>query len=383
MKSILPLCLVVVAACASEAPAPDYGRELPPGQMALRKITDPKRLPDFSGGYAQRDGLAQAIDRSLAYMSKPSSKQFYPYLDITHERCVKSLQAFKALLSECGSGADLHRKIVEKFDVYESVGWDGSGTVLFTAYCEPIYEGSLAPTAEFKYPLYKLPQDLVKEKDGTPVGRRTPSGEITSYYTRREIEERSLLKGMELVYLRDPVEVYIIHVQGSGRIQLPDGKEMRIGYAGKTDRPYTSVGKEMIKDGRIPRSELSLQRIKDYFKSHPAEVQSYLYRNESYVFFTKRDGGPYGTINEALTPLHSIATDKGVFPRAAVAYAVTQLPQSSTRPEPFRSFLLDQDSGGAIRSAGRADIYYGSGPVAESKAGHTHDEGRLYYIFLK
>jgi membrane-bound lytic murein transglycosylase A len=255
--------------------------------------------------------------------------------------------------------------------------------VLFTAYCEPIYQGSLTPTAEFKYPLYKLPPDLVKEKDGTPRGRKTASGEITSYYSRREIEERQILKGLELVYLRDPLEVYIIPVQGSGRIQLANGTEMRIGYAGKTDRPYTSIGKEMVREGKIPKGELSLQKMKDYFRAHPEQVRDYIYRNESYVFFTKREGGPYGSLNVPLTPLHSIATDKSVFPRAAVAYAVTQMPQSSLKPEPFRSFLLDQDTGGAIRSAGRSDIYYGSGPDAESKAGHTQNEGRLYYIFLK
>lgn len=374
MRLTLPWAssLVILAACAA---APDYGRELAPGQMALRKITDPKRIPDFSGGYAHRDGLAQAIDRSLEYMAKPSSQQYYPYLDISHERCVKSLKAFKQLLGQISSGNELHQKIVAQFDVYESVGWDGSGTVLFTAYCEPIYKGSLIPTGEYRYPLYQLPPDLVKEKDGKPVGRRTASGEITTYYSRSEIEEGRILKGLELVYLKDPVEVYIIHVQGSARIQLPDGKEMRIGYAGKTDRPYTSIGKEMIKDGKIAKSELSLQKIKDYFRQNPGMIKRYLYRNESYVFFTERQGGPYGSLNVPLTPMHSIATDKAVFPRAGIAYAVNQVPHST--------FLLDQDTGGAIRSAGRADLYYGSGPVAEAKAGHTHHEGRLYYVFLK
>jgi membrane-bound lytic murein transglycosylase A len=382
MKKFLP-SLLLIAACRAAEPAPDYSRELAPGQMALRKITDPRRLPDFSGGFANREGLASAIDRSLAYMSKPSSRQYYPYLDVTHERAVHSLKAFKELLATAASGQELHHRVIEMFDVYESVGWNGSGAVLFTAYCEPIYEGSLSRVGAYRHPLYRLPPDLLKEPDGKPLGRRTSSGEITSYYTRREIDESGRLTGLELVYLKDPVEAYIIHVQGSARIRLPDGREMRIGYAGKTDRPYTSIGKEMIKDGRFPRSELSLQRIKRHFGEHPEQILGYLYRNESYVFFTERQGGPYGSLNVPLTPLRSIATDKAVFPRAAIAYAVADLPQSSLRPEPFRSFLLDQDTGGAIRSAGRADIYYGSGPDAESKAGHTQNEGRLYYVFLK
>jgi membrane-bound lytic murein transglycosylase A len=128
---------------------------------------------------------------------------------------------------------------------------------------------------------------------------------------------------------------------------------------------------------------MSLQRIKEYFRDHPDLVKEYIYRNPSYVFFTPREGGPFGSINVPLTPLHSIATDKAVFPRAALAFAVTSIPQSSVAPQAFSSFLLDQDTGGAIRSAGRCDIFYGSGPDAELRAGHTQNEGRLYYVFVK
>ncbi len=379
----LLLAALVLPALAACRGTPDYARPLPPGTMALRKVTDPLRYPDFAPGFHRRDGLVQAIDHSLAYMAKPSSKQYYPYLDIPHERVVKSLEAFKAVLLQSLSGTDLHRQIVERFDVYESVGWDGSGIVLFTAYCEPIYDGSLVQTTKFRYPLYRLPSDLVKDKEGKCLGRQQPNGTLTPWPTRREIEEGQLLKGQELVWLRDPLEVYVVHVQGSGRIRLPDGTELRVGYAGKTDQPYASLGKELVKDGRIRAQEMSLQAIKAYFQGRPDQVREYTYRNPSYVFFTPRDGGPYGSINAPLTPLHSIATDKAVFPRAALAYAVTTLPQGLVQPLPFSSFLLDQDTGGAIRSAGRCDIYYGSGPDAELRAGHTQNEGRLYYIFLK
>jgi len=384
MRARIPsLALLAVLALASCKGTPDYSRELPPGTMALRKVTDPLFYPDFAPGFARRDGLAQAVDQSLAYLAKPSSKQFFPYLDISHERVVRSLQAFKEILAQATSGPDLHRRILERFDIYESVGWDGSGIVLFTAYCEPLYDGRLEPTAGFRCPLYRLPPDLVKDKDGKCLGRKQADGSLAPWPGRREIEEGGLLKGQELVWLRDPLEVHIVHVQGSGRIRLPDGREMRVGYAGKTDRPYVGLGKELVKDGRIRKEEMSLQRIREYFRDNPAQVREYTYRNPSYVFFTQREGGPYGSINAPLTPLHSIATDKGVFPRAALAYAVTALPQATTVPQPFSSFLLDQDTGDAIRSAGRCDIYYGSGPDAELRAGHTQNEGRLYYIFLK
>jgi membrane-bound lytic murein transglycosylase A len=380
LASLALLALPLLPACKG---TPDYSRELPPGTMALRKVTDPLFYPDFAPGFARRDGLVQAVDRSLEYLAKPSSKQYFPYLDITHDRVLKSLQAFKEILSQAASGSDLHRRILERFEVYESVGWDGSGTVLFTAYCEPIYDGRLESTAEFRYPLYRLPPDLVKDKDGKCLGRKQADGSLAPWPGRREIEEGNLLKGQELVWLRDPLEVYIVHVQGSGRIRLPDGTEMRVGYAGKTDQPYVSLGKELVKDGRIRKEEMSLQRIRDHFRNSPSQVREYTYRNPSYVFFTQREGGPYGSLNAPLTPLHSIATDKGVFPRAALAFAVTALPQATTVPQPFSSFLLDQDTGGAIRSAGRCDIFYGSGPDAELRAGHTQNEGRLYYIFLR
>jgi membrane-bound lytic murein transglycosylase A len=380
IRRVSALMILCLAACRS---APDYSRELPPGTMALRKITDPLFYPDFGPGFDRREGLAAAVDQSLAYLAKPSSKQYFPYLDISHDRVVRSLQAFKEILAKAASGPELNRTIAERFDVYESVGWDGSGIVLFTAYCEPIYSGSLTQTADYRCPLYRLPPDLVKDKEGKCLGRKLPSGELGPYPTRREIDEGNLLKGQELVWLRDPLEPYIIHVQGSGRIRLTDGREMRVGYAGKTDRPYVSLGKELIKDGKIRKEELSLQRIKDYFRAHPEQVREYCNRNESYVFFTERQGGPYGSLNVPLSPLHSIATDKAVFPRAGLSYAVTTLPQETLDSRPFSSFLLDQDTGGAIRSAGRADIYYGSGPEAELRAGYTQNEGRLYYIFVK
>jgi membrane-bound lytic murein transglycosylase A len=367
------VAFAALSACAGR-PAPEYGRELPEGRMALRKIVDPSRIPDFSSGFGGRHETIHAIDQSLAYLAKPSARRWYPYLDISHERVVASLKELRELLASARSGAELHRRIVDRFDVYESVGWNDEGEVLFTAYCEPIYRGSLVRTDEFRYPLYRLPPDLVKTADGVPLGRRLENGEISTYPSRRQIEEGDLLRGLELVWLADPVEAYIVHVQGSVRIRLTDGREMRIGYAGKTDRPYRSVAMEMVKDGRFPRSELSLQKVKGYFHRHPDMIRPYLHRNECYVFFTERDGGPYGSLNVPLTPGRSIATDKAVFPRAAMAYVVS---------EPMRGFALDQDTGGAIRSAGRCDLFLGSGPEAESRAGRLHHVGRLYYVFAK
>lgn len=380
--------LVTQGACRS-VPAPkDYARPLAPGQMALEKITRPEEIPHFGNAFHEREDLLQALDRSLAYFSRPSSKRYFPYLDISHERARLSLQKFKEVLASARTPEDLHREILRHFEVYRSVGSDGEGTVLFTGYCEPVYQGSLSQDAVYRYPLYRLPPDLAKDLEGKPLGRKTASG-IVPYYTREEIERNGLFEGknLELVYLRDRFEAYVVHVQGSARIRLTDGKEMRVGYAGKTDHPYQSVGMALVDEGKILRQELSLKRLKDFFQEHPEELERVLWRNPCYVFFTENAEGPVGSLNVVLVPFRSIATDKSVFPRGCLAYVETVIPgkksQGLHEKEEFRSFVLDHDTGGAIRSAGRADLFMGTGPEAEERAGHVYAEGRLYYLFVR
>jgi membrane-bound lytic murein transglycosylase A len=369
----------------------EYDRALPPGEVALVLI-DPKDYPDFGSGFHHREGLIESIDNSLEYFKKPSSQKVYPYRSnpaISHERAVRTLIAFKDIVTKAKDPSDLDKMIRERFAVYMSRGCDEKGTVLFTGYCTPIFKGSLTQTAEYRFPLYKRPPDLVAKEDGTPLGRKTEGGEIVPYYTRREIEVQKVFagKGLELVYLKSPLDVHIIHIQGSCKIQLPDGKEFPVGYAGKTDRPYTSVGLSLVQDGKIKKEDLSLQKMMEYFEQHPNEMTAYIYRNDSYVFFTNYDAGVRGSLNTPVIKHRSLATDHSVFPRGLIAYAVTAVPELKTRDqvslEPFYSFACDQDTGGAIRSAGRCDIYMGVGNEALLLAGRTRHEGKLYYLALK
>lgn len=389
--TVLALALLALTACTSDPPVEkkDYWRELPPGEMALVKVTDPRLIPNFSKGFGDREQLLDAIEQSISWFQKPSTKKYYPYLDVDHDRAFASLVAFRDVVRRSETPEALDQEIRTRFDVYMSRGCDDKGTVLFTGYYEPIFEGSLTRDAVYRYPLYRRPPDLVSQPDGTPLGRLTTDGQIVPYWTREEIDCAQLLagKGLELVYLKDKFEAYICHIQGSARILLPDGREMRIGYAGKTDRPYVSVGMKLVEQGKIRKEELSLRRLKQYFREHPEEVDSALSVNQSYVFFTERDGGPFGSLGTKVTPYHTIATDKSVFPRGCVAFIQTTLPrhagEGSVRPAPFWGFACDQDTGGAIRSAGRADLFMGTGPDAELLAGSTFYEGQLYYLFLK
>ncbi len=385
------LTLFLLNACRSAEPGPakpNYARPLEPGEAALVKLSSDE-YPDFEKGFQDLAPLLQSVNRSIDYMHKPSSRTHYPLEGISHDRCLRSLEAFKKMLLESSNRREFAAKLERSFDVYMSTGWDRRGTVLFTGYCEPVIPYSRTKTARFKVPLYRLPKDLEKTDQGKTLGRRTPAGKLVPYYTRREIDEGKVLegRGLELAWVASPLDAYIIHVQGSATLLLPDKTSMKIGYAGKNGRPYRSLGKTLVEEGKIDADRISLDSIRRYFKDHPAELLSHLYRSESYIFFTEHEGGPYGSIGEEVTPYHTIATDKTVFPRAAVVFIDTDLPVKRTTTyvefEPYQGFALDQDTGGAIRSAGRVDVFMGTGKDAEFLAGRTRCEGKLYYLFVR
>ena len=383
------LFVFVIGGCKSrmrEEIKTQYDRPLPLGSYALRRITNPYEIPDFTIACLNTKDLRTAVTNSLNYLQKPSSHDFFPCGQITHSRTVESLKTFAELLDSGITGARLNEAIKQKFDVYISVGCDDRGTVLFTGYYTPIFEASLKRTREFQYPLYKIPGDLVKGQDGVIYGRRMPDGQIQPYPSRAEIEDSKMLKGKELVWLKDPFEVYIAHVQGSARLRLPDGKLITVGYDANNGYEYRSVNQELVRDGKISGDKISLSAMIDYFKMHPEQVNTYVRRNPRFVFFRIENGPPRGSLNEPVTAMRSIATDKSIFPRAALAFITTTLPQDTGGNivrRAYSGFALDQDTGGAIRAPGRCDVYMGQGDIAARMAGQTYQEGRLYYLFLK
>lgn len=368
-----------------------FAQELAPGEVALEKVGSLAQWPRLDAPLGDREALLAAIDQSLAYLAKPSSQRHYPYLDISHARVVRSLEAFRALVASGLPPGAIEAELRARFELYRSKGRAGSGEVLFTGYCEPIYDASRTPGGAFRYPLYRRPDDLASTAEGKPLGRRLADGRLVPYYTRREIDEQGALRGrgLELVYLRDPLEAFLVHIQGSARLRLVNegGRLLPVGYAGKTDRPYRSLGKALIRDGAVAREDMSLEAIKRHFRERQGELTPYLYENESYVFFRIAEGGPFGSIGARVTAERTIATDKSVFPRAALTFVDVRAPQRTAAgtiaQAPYRRFMLDQDTGGAIRSAGRCDLFRGTGPEAEALAGHTLAVGRLYYLFVR
>jgi membrane-bound lytic murein transglycosylase A len=386
----LAVTLILAASgCAEEEVAlepeqKDYWKQLPPGEMALVKLTDPAQFPDFSEGYHRRKGLKRAAMYSLQYLDKNSSQQFYPYSEeITHARAISSLENFITLLDMVQSGQELDAMLKENFDIYVSRGCDEQGTVLFTGYYRPIFDARMEPDSQFKYPLYKRPADLERDEQ-TGEYRHTNGG---AYYTRAEIMNGALDgRNLELCYLADPFEAYIITVQGSGRLRLADGSFLDVGYHGDNGHEYTSIGQRLVDDGLIEPSDLSLQGLIRFFKNNPRQIDTLLPMNDRYVFFTPREGGPYGSLNVPVTPFRSIATDKEVYPRACVSWLETVIPAERAgeiTDHRYRGFAMDQDTGGAIRAAGRCDVFLGTGPRVGELAGRTLSEGKLYYLFIK
>jgi membrane-bound lytic murein transglycosylase A len=394
-------CLV---GCKPQAQPPvarviDFRKPLPEGMVALRKI-DPSEYPDFGAQAVDPVRLKTSIDNSLKYLAAPSSKGYFPYLDITHERAIASLHRLEEICAQSAAmgrwdGSWFNQQIRANFEVYKSYGApaaDNSGytdTVLFTGYCTPIYDASMTPTAEFQWPLYKLPGDLVRDSmSGQVQGRRLPDGRIVPYYTRGDIETGHKLAGDELVWLRSRWEAYVVTIQGSARLRLADtGQIYEIGFAGTNGYAYTSPGRQMVADGVIREDQLSLKGLSQFFQGHPEMMDKYLPMDQRYVFFTERVGGPFGSLNVPVTPWATIATDKeqkDIYPRAMPAFIRTTVPDASgTVMQTFNGFLLDQDTGGAIRASGRCDIYMGIGAEAQAVAGHELQQGQLYYLAIR
>ncbi|MFT7676550.1 MAG: membrane-bound lytic murein transglycosylase A [Planctomycetota bacterium] len=386
MRSMLAVALLSLGSCLiPHTHKPDYEQPLEFGVPALLPLGADDVRPHLGSAWLNRTDVLPALERSLAWTRRASAEQFFPQAGITHERALASLQRLTELLRNSSNSSSFNASMMEEFEIYKSAGWNGrGGGVLFTGYCTPILDGSMVRSSAYRYPLYALPQDLEKAVDGTILGRRTARG-LEPYPTRQVIEASGLLenRSLELVWLRDPLDAFIAHVNGSAFIRLDSGEELRLGYAGKNGQPYTSLGGELIRDGEIDASNMNLMALRAWASQHPERVDAYLERNDSYVFFAPLNGMPRGSLNVEVSAQRSLATDKSLFPRGAAVFVDTLLPVAGGGLMPFQQLMFDQDTGGAIRTAGRADIYLGVGAGAERMAGATRAEGQLYYLFLR
>ena len=350
---------------------------------------DDRQYPGFSDDLNYRD-LAESIDRTTSYLKRlPPDRRFCFGTDVYDARhMLKSMTHFGRFIQTRPSSGELNRFIAENYRVYRSRGKNQTRQVLFTGYYEPTVSGSRIKTPQYRYPVYSRPRDLVVGHSGTSVGRMQ-GNRLAPYPERHEIDKDPAFeqKAAPLAWAADPVALFFLHVQGSGKIAFPDGDFIRVGYDISNGRPYRSIGKYLIDKGCITASEVSMQSIRDYLIRHPKEIQEVLHYNPSYIFFKKSDGGPFGCLQTELIPGRSIASDKSVFPMPALAYIETSKPQIRQNGEiekwvPCSRFVLNQDTGSAIKGPGRVDIFWGNGEYAEIAAGNLKHNGALYFLVL-
>jgi membrane-bound lytic murein transglycosylase A len=307
-----------------------------------------------------------------------------------------------ALAVQLPAGASVRDFFETHFLPYRVANADGSVQGLATGYYEPLLRGSRRKEGLYRYPLYAAPEDLLivdlaeinPELKHLRLRGRLDGRRVVPYYPRAEIE-RGLpaLAGKELLWVDDPVDLFFLQIQGSGRVRLATGELVRVGYADQNGQPYRSIGRYLVEQGELKLEQASMQGIKAWGAANPEKLDALLNQNPSYVFFRELSmaeggqgsnaggpvttGGPVGALGVVLTPERSIAVDPRHIPLGAPVFLATTWPNST---QPLQRLVLAQDTGGAIRGAVRADYFWGFGDAAGAQAGRMRQSARMWVL---
>ncbi len=307
---------------------------------------------------------------------------------LTHEqwREVCDLAENNGDLSDAGA-----REFFEShFEVRPVYATDGETLGLITGYYEPLLKGSWERSEEYQYPLYGVPADLLvvdlgavyPQLKGMRLRGKLVGNKIVPYHNRAQLDDdQELIQGAEIFWVNNPVDLFFLHVQGSGLVELVDGSIAAVGYANQNGHPYQSIGRVLVDMGELEKDGVTLFTIRDWLKSNPDRLNEVLSKNPSYVFFELRDAqadGPTGALNVTLTPRRSIAVDRNVIPLGAPVWLQTTLPDEAQSP--LNQLMLAQDTGGAIKGHVRADVFWGRGDEAERMAGLMKQPGELFVL---
>jgi membrane-bound lytic murein transglycosylase A len=272
---------------------------------------------------------------------------------------------------------------------------NGRDLGLFTGYYEPLLHGSRKRGGKYTVPLYLRPPELVmvdlgdfrEELRGQRIAGKVVGGNLEPYPGRREIDEGALSgRRLELVWVDDPVDAFFLHIQGSGRVRLAEGGEMRVGYAAQNGHPYRAIGRDLIERGALRREEVSMQTIRQWLEANPEQAAEVMQKNASYVFFQEIEGeGPLGAEGVPLTPGRSLAVDRKFLPLGVPLWLAASLPPAAEgQPgRKLRRLMVAQDTGGAIRGPVRGDVFWGHGEEAAEIAGKMRHRGRLWVLLPK
>ena len=397
----LPLFLAAVLTAACVVPM-----AVPPGQQvsvqlpATWRAVPASQWPLFHDELT-KESLRDAAKRSVAYLAgQPTGLKFnIGDREVSAGDLQATIQDLSRLAEEAKDDNEFNVRLHERFDLFQSVGSDGSGKVVFSAYYQPTLPASLKKTATFRYPLYRKPKDLVSVDlgafglAGDPIAGRIARGNLVPYYSRREIDGRKGLagKGLELAWLDNDFDRLTLHIEGSGILRFEDGREALAKFAATNALPFKSVGTVVVGSGALAKSEITHASLRRYLLDHPEGAGWILSQDPRYTFFDLAplvgDAEPAGTMGQPLTPGRSIAIDPKLVPLGAIVYFETSMPQADERGRllgvfPASRFVLCQDTGGAIQGPGRVDIFVGHGREAEVISPNQWAEGRLF-LFLK
>jgi membrane-bound lytic murein transglycosylase A len=375
------VCVLWAAACTTTTQSPSSGwRPLSSEEVSQIPL---ETEPDLAA-------LRRAVRYSIEYYERlPVDRSFtYGEVEYTAAEMIASHRHFLKLL-------DLPASAREQRLRSDFVWWETrneSGRAFFTGYYEPLLRGSLEPSAEFPTPLYPVPEDLLvvrlSQFDDALSGvirGKAQGNRLVPYDDRNAIAYENSLseRAKPLVWLENDIELFFLQIQGSGVIELRDGSLFRVNYAEQNGHPYRAIG-EILLD-KIPREQMSLASLKSYLYENPNEVREILNYNPSYTFFRPIQGeGPLGNIEVPLTPERSIAMDHRLLPKGGLVFYETTLPaEVDARTPSLRRFALIQDTGGAIRGHGRADIFWGRGEPAARIAGPMKQPGTIYVFVAR
>ncbi|HBB66124.1 MAG: hypothetical protein A2X28_06655 [Elusimicrobia bacterium GWA2_56_46] len=412
MKKPIIALLMLLTGCAGVKNRQETAGGCPPGCVpakieaaaALLPVS-PENIPSFADADDKKP-LLKAAALNLEYfrsLKSPSIPYSFGSRKITAETLAASTSEFMKIVLEAKDQAELDRRVKERFDVYQLAGRDSTGTVVFSSYYEPTLPASLVKTREYPYPIYAKPDDLVtvnledfNEKfKGEKLTGRLKQNALVPYLAREEIDFENGLKGkgLELAWLKDRADVMDLHIEGSGRLQLPDGRFIKALFAATNSLKFKGWLTALVEMGGLPREGLTHEKGKQYLVEHPEKERAIMSQNRRYTFFrleelTDPDEGPDGTYGFPLTGWRSIAIDNALIPMGALAFMSVNTPDVDEkgvllgRKQDAR-FVFCQDTGGAIKGPGRVDFFSGNGGKARTFAFKLWDPGVLYLLVLK
>lgn len=353
-------------------------------------------MPAFDDDAAY-EGLAEALTQSHAWLDRqlaadPNRTTHYGDEVVPLARVRATVERLQALAEARLPAAELSATLAREFRVFRTTGGDAEGHVLFTGYYLPELRGSRLRSEQFPVPLFGVPEGIVtvRPREFPQLGELELSGFVVKgrlepLPTRAAIATGALDgRAAPVLFVDSAIDAFFLEIQGSGVVRLDDGSTVVATYAGKNGHRYSAIGGELIRRGALTKESVSMQSIRAWLEAHPEARAEVMNTNPSYVFFRVAEAA-MGSIGVPVTAGRTLATDTKVFPKGAPCFIDAERPagDGSEALIPLRRLMVDQDTGGAIKTAGHVDVFWGAGPAAANTAGRMKHQGHLYWLLLR